>query len=343
MPEKNRILIVDGLRGFLAVYVFLFHFHNFYQFHGSMELISKVFSMGGGAPYIFFVISGFLLTRSYLSTAPASYGKFYLKRFFRIFPTYWVICILTLILGQSSPNISLLPNFTLTIGFLPYDFKDLLLPVSWSLFVEEIYYITTPFLVPYLSTIITGALYLLFLELGSIWYMIESKYQFWGQLRYETPFNTFDFFFAGIFIYNLYSQGLFNQKNWPKKSIYLLELATLILTVVYLLKFKINLSVLGVFLLATALLEKNIFEKFLWSRRVFIWAGSRCYSLYLSHIMAIEFVAKYFDIKNEYNNLEVMLILLLTSASVTIFAEIVYRTCERPFIRIGKHLMNADI
>ncbi len=144
------------------------------------------FGFGGRTSVqIFFVISGFLM--SYLVTEKRSYAtnrNFWASRFFRIFPTYWLVCLCTIFLtqfGVSSNALSVFlelspPNAIFAIGpNLGLFFQDVMLflgvasngeivfapnfqstqlplhlvlivPQSWSLALELSFYLIAPFI-----------------------------------------------------------------------------------------------------------------------------------------------------------------------------------------------------
>ena len=88
---EQRIRGFDGLRAIAFLLVFVSHKINF----------AGVDSFGDVGVWLFFVLSGFLITRilarsrieieSGLATVPSNLGRFYLRRTARIFPPYYLI------------------------------------------------------------------------------------------------------------------------------------------------------------------------------------------------------------------------------------------------------------
>lgn len=83
---------LDGLRGIAVLIVFLSHSSGrgiqiapWLNFHG----------IGHVGVYLFFVLSGFLLTRNLVEGQPV--GTFLVRRFFRIAPLYYLVLIATFI------------------------------------------------------------------------------------------------------------------------------------------------------------------------------------------------------------------------------------------------------
>lgn len=167
---------LDGLRGIAAIAVVLghielvkkyFNFSNFYDGGGPFFLY-----LGNLAVTFFFVLSGFLITFLLLKernlNGTISIRKFYIRRVLRIWPVYYVLFILGFFVlpkltftGMLLPkgidvesfwnsfffNLVLLPNFSKVSN--PIAFQ------SWSIGVEEQFYIFWPIMVYKIKSIKT--------------------------------------------------------------------------------------------------------------------------------------------------------------------------------------------
>jgi len=86
---------LDGIRGILACNVMLLHF-------GINRFVGR--ATGGAWPGfifdlcvdVFFLLSGFVLTSSYLASHDRSFSRFAIKRFFRLVPVFYVTTLLVL-------------------------------------------------------------------------------------------------------------------------------------------------------------------------------------------------------------------------------------------------------
>jgi len=86
---------LDGIRGVLACNVMLLHF-------GINRFVGR--ATGGAWPGfvfdlcvdVFFLLSGFVLTSSYLASSDRSFSRFAIKRFFRLVPVFYVTTLLVL-------------------------------------------------------------------------------------------------------------------------------------------------------------------------------------------------------------------------------------------------------
>ena len=171
--SSSRIPELDGLRGAAILAVLLFHCVAYVpggQPGSSLARFQRLFSMGWAGVDLFFVLSGFLIGGILLGARSSSsyFGPFYLRRFFRIIPLYYtwilgyvlVVAVAGKILGNLDATASQAPlsvarqflflgNYT----FGPYPaFAIAWLGPTWSLAVEEQFYLVSPLLVRYLTT-----------------------------------------------------------------------------------------------------------------------------------------------------------------------------------------------
>lgn len=147
---------LDGLRAVAVILVLWVHFPYIQE-----SSISKAFWMVGQATragYIgvdlFFVLSGFLITRILLherqGTGGISFRMFYAKRALRIFPIYY-LCVAVYAVSFAGDRSSLLSLLTYTFNFYhPLHLTPNALEHTWSLAVEEQFYLVWPLLVAWL-------------------------------------------------------------------------------------------------------------------------------------------------------------------------------------------------
>ena len=112
-PKNNLILkhidVLDSIRAIAALSVMFLHIIPMFQSSNkliiNLQIFHSIFQFG--VP-IFFVLSGFLITRILLVEKTKKIGKiffinFYIKRILRIFPLYYLICIIILFISIISP------------------------------------------------------------------------------------------------------------------------------------------------------------------------------------------------------------------------------------------------
>jgi peptidoglycan/LPS O-acetylase OafA/YrhL len=162
----KRIPQLDGLRG-TAIALVLLH-HYIFQFHPSMPdalaaILMPVARLGWSGVDLFFVLSGFLIGGILVDARESEsfYSTFYARRAFRILPIYFLILALGMVLSQLAMHGSVLARgfsiqpapwayyFTFTQNFFFSRHGDMIwyLQVTWSLAVEEQFYLTLPLLV----------------------------------------------------------------------------------------------------------------------------------------------------------------------------------------------------
>jgi peptidoglycan/LPS O-acetylase OafA/YrhL len=146
--RNPRFQLFDSLRAIAAFSIVLFHVSFMLEGFTKPGVGRYLTQLNIGVP-IFFVISAFLLYRPFASARlagdpqPAT-GPYAIRRFFRIFPAYWVALLLTA-LWLSLDAVSEAPH--LHFGLLhAYDQYNLLngLGHAWTLVVELSFYVLLP-------------------------------------------------------------------------------------------------------------------------------------------------------------------------------------------------------
>lgn len=173
-PTSGRRLVgIEGLRAAAALSVMLGHF-NLHLVPAEIvsPVLQHVLSVAGEGLTLFFVLSGFLLFGPFVTSAsrgaPFGVGQYFLNRFLRIYPAYFVIfTVVALLLGLAytkavsagDPGVegtadtigrmtnlgSIAANLLLVHTLLPSTIKTGL-GVSWSLTAEICFYLLLPVL-----------------------------------------------------------------------------------------------------------------------------------------------------------------------------------------------------
>lgn len=133
--------------------------------------------MGGWGVRLFFVISGFLITKLLLESRERAgdggwrvMGRFYARRCLRIFPLYYAVILVCLAIGLGSTR-QLLPwllTYTLNFHMASQGWWEEYFAHFWSLCVEEQFYLVWPWIILFIPVRWMGwaALGLILLSVG---------------------------------------------------------------------------------------------------------------------------------------------------------------------------------
>jgi peptidoglycan/LPS O-acetylase OafA/YrhL len=158
--EPIRILSLDGVRGIAIFGVLVCHgLSPIRTESGWAHALKALFSFGTFGVDLFFVLSGFLITRILLKNHGAGnlLKVFWIRRIARIMPLYvaflaimYAICVC--FIPENMPAVPgwayllYLQNFFLASGASPSHFG---FDITWSLVIEEHFYLIFPFLIAF--------------------------------------------------------------------------------------------------------------------------------------------------------------------------------------------------
>jgi peptidoglycan/LPS O-acetylase OafA/YrhL len=159
LNSSTRIPALDGLRGIAISLVLLWH--AVFQLQPTSRFLAHLLVVGRltwSGVDLFFVLSGFLIGGILLDAqhSPRYFKTFYLRRAFRILPLYAVALLLFSIRFlpfRAHPFLSPIPlasyfTFTQNIWMAAQGiFGAVSMSATWSLAVEEQFYLTAPFIV----------------------------------------------------------------------------------------------------------------------------------------------------------------------------------------------------
>jgi peptidoglycan/LPS O-acetylase OafA/YrhL len=167
---EARILPLDGVRGMAILLVLFFHLNLLRSMtpeHALDGFASRILTAGWCGVDLFFVLSGFLITRILYQAKESDryFTNFYLRRTLRIFPLYYAVLVLTFIIIPHLPS-GLIPSEKLDrwakidvnplwYWFYLSNFSTAMagswghgiLDVTWSLAIEEQFYLLWPWIV----------------------------------------------------------------------------------------------------------------------------------------------------------------------------------------------------
>lgn len=344
---------IDGLRAISVLAIIIYH--------------SKIYFLGRallpGGYYgvdIFFVISGYLITSTILKEIKTkshfSIVNFYERRIRRIIPALFFVFILSLPLAW----IFLLPNsfvdfsksILYSLGFISnfyfyfsgqvYGLENgLLKPFlhTWSLSVEEQFYIFFPFIFLFFKNTKNIIFILILISLTLSFYISLKNVDL---NFYILPCRAWEILLGSIFAYDkIFSVSKVNNKNF---SDFFSFLGFFLITISFIyddfifLNFSISriFSVLGALLIIKYFSKKIIFSKIL-TNKIVVNIGLISYSLYLWHYPIFAFVRIGYLSHNFINNFFIGLLIFLISIFTYFFIEKPFR--NRNLISFKKILL----
>lgn len=178
MKKPTRIPELDGLRGLAILLVIVFHYTNgeaLTRSSGLAYYVQRCAALGPTGVDLFFVLSGFLIGGILIEArgSDSYFRTFYVRRFFRIIPIYYLWICLYIALVSTAGRAIQARSFSdkpLPDGFKVYAhflFIQNLVPFNWSaqsglwgswfghlwsLAVEEQFYLLAPLMIAWLSS-----------------------------------------------------------------------------------------------------------------------------------------------------------------------------------------------
>ncbi len=155
---NKKFDFIDAIRGLAIIGVVAVHASNYGIFKAS-EMTTRIINHGARGVQLFFLASAFTLFYSFENriNKEKSYIKnFFIRRFFRIAPLYYIGIIYYLIQDGLGPKetlgdstgislLNILSNFSFSHGINPYWINSVV-PGGWSIAVEMTFYLFLPFI-----------------------------------------------------------------------------------------------------------------------------------------------------------------------------------------------------
>lgn len=350
----NRIRELDGIRGIAILLVMCTHLlkrANYLTGNAALIAFGELFRIGWVGVDLFFVLSGYLITSILLKTRQDEryYKNFYARRILRIFPLYYAtLLILFPLLPMLDKNLGpqtqaawplflvYLQNWLYVFGREPSN----VVGVTWSLAIEEQFYLLWPFIVKklerrqlthfilgFLLLILVARIGLVFVARGLI--PLEDFY-------YYASFVHFDGLLMGALLALAMQSAPWRE--WTRRQagrFFWASLAALTLILVSgpdnanfanLPLMTIGYSLLAVFFTACLALaltaEKTNPLRWLFTRSGLVFFGKYSYALYLFHLPVGIFLLNLFWASGR-KNVTIWLTYTALSFGITIFLALI--------------------
>lgn len=346
---------LDGLRGMAILLVVLLHNFGFMNY----------FFFGWLGVDLFFVLSGFLITDILMNslTNPFFLRNFYMRRVLRIFPLYYIVLIIFLVLLPTlkiqSLDISYYTSnqfwlWTYLQNWL-YIFKepygDKILLHTWSLAVEEQFYLIWPITI----LLIRKPKKLLLIVIIVLVSAIITRYIVWNykieNLAYSSlyTFTRIDGICIGCMLALLMKINSAFLKNHTSAIVLLMAIInfgfyflndrqSFTLPYLALVGYTTFAILFGILVYEAVIAESKII-KLIFTQQLLIFFGKISYGLYVYHWPIYLFLFPYFKrLLSADKNLSLLLPDLIAATFVTLIAIFIsilsYRFIEKPFLKL---------
>lgn len=162
LKASPYIPALDGVRAIAVLLVVWSHFPYVAGSAVSLSIwkVGQALRTGYVGVDLFFVLSGFLITRILLNemkrTGTISYRNFFIKRVLRIFPIYYLcVAVFALCFAWNGELLFSLLSYTFN-WYKPFHVESIALEHTWSLSVEEQFYLLWPPLIALLPHRLRG-------------------------------------------------------------------------------------------------------------------------------------------------------------------------------------------
>jgi len=371
VQSQSRIPGLDLLRALAIIFVIFSH----YPLKACEWFIGPFHAFGWSGVDLFFVLSGFLISRplfkSIASNDKISVGSFYLRRMFRILPCYWLVVALYFLVPGFKDWGNVAPAWRFLTFTRNYGVDGHLYPGfshAWSLCVEEHFYFVLPLIVllfaPKASVrrtcILVASLVVVGASLRALaWYVylrpLEAagnydalRYAFHREI-YRPTHARLDGLLFGISVALI---QIFLPSIWDhvqKRANWIFSIGILVLAVCALSwqeEETLSSTVLifplinfGYACVLIAALSPKCFLSRIHSRIV-VWGATLAYSLYLTH-KAIVSIAHRWMTGHGFDPFS-LLATMITFALVLITALALHFIVEKPFLKLRERFTSVE-
>lgn len=319
----SRLHALDSFRGLAIILVILSHVFYIYDVS-----YAGLFGVGRYGVVLFYLVSGFTISYvlDFKEICLQGVLKFYVRRFFRVAPLFYVLLFLIYFLGGEYSLSSLF-----FMGYLDEKMFNRVLHVEWSIYVEVFFYILAPFL----FFLKRGFwLFLLFSVLVSLSWRYYFFSDFFSdslikEILFFNPLNHLYVFLLGGGVYRVVNS---KYNNFSLGVVF--QAFVFVLCLVFCFKiiledtFFIVADYLFSILFLLVIYVKFVhldFLRFYWLEKI----GLISYSLYLLHYIVMNYLARFYLF--EYRLFDVILGLIV----LFVLAFVSYRCVERLGVNIG--------
>lgn len=366
--ESNKLDFIDALRGFAALNIIIFHMVGIPQLivgHPVLEIpqpLNKFFPYLGYNVMLFFIISAFTL---YLSMDNRNNEEkrivnFYIRRFFRIAPLFYLMLIYMIVISKIyynyvPPTNQILLNIIFAFNFFP-SYAESIVPAGWAIGVEMLFYLLFPLLFLKINNLHRAIAFFVFtISFSLIFKLLISQgiifsSHITSQYLYINFISQLPIFSIGIICYYIYQYISSNVKFTEKMLRYALYIFLMSL---YSLNFfhiigltpdsLIPLHYWEALAFGSLLLSLALYPNKLFVNKITKFYGKISYSTYLVHPILISYLIPTYEYIYRYESIHTVFLfcfcIILTLTLLSPLAMLTYYLVERPCLKYGMHLL----
>lgn len=342
--ENNRNVEIDGMRGYLALMVFIHHSNLWYYYihtgnWGTTESVAYN-NIGKMAVVFFFMITGFLFYKKIKLSDKINWINLYFSRITRLTPMFLFAFVLVLLIVFIKSNFSLnvtKPQFILSISrWVPFtilgmpkindiEASRVIAGVPWSLVYEWFFYLSLP-IIAFLMKKKVSVIILLLSTLSLLIFIIYPSLKI----------HVISFLFG--FLSSEISLRLKNKKIFSNIKSSFISVIILLVTSLYV---DNPYGIISIFMCGVVfILVSNGCDLFgLFKAKTSLFFGEITYSMYLIHGIVL-YVMLNMIISRDYllsiSSLEYILLIGIANIAVITFSFISFKIIEQPLSKYKK-------
>lgn len=327
----DRIKILDAFRGIAALMVVAYHYTTRYNQIFSVESFFSMSFGWLGVP-LFFMLSGFVITLTLNNSV--SISDFFLKRFIRLYPTYWICLVISIIFIYSNSILqdSKISSFEIVANFSMFqEFFDLrhVDGSYWSLLPELKFYA------------MMGLLF--FFKLNKNIFVVNSVILGYCLLHYFFPipfiWRVLNVHYVLLFIIGIHLYTIYKKQHTIHNHLFVLLNLILSLFLYQLAQPSQNIFFLGItfgFIVFVFYLFAYNKLEFLSKSKILLFFGMISYPFYLLHQNIGYIIINYFETNFNLRLLGTIIAFFLTIGLASI---IVFRFEKTQLPKIRKKIL----
>lgn len=352
-----KLTEIEALRSLAALMIIVYHLALLPKLRMPDYLSSVIKHLGLGVP-LFYALSGFVLALGYLGKLEngTQVKKFYIRRYFRIAPLFYVAMLVWIIASKLKWNTfvasyhDVVINALLLFGLVPGKHESIVW-AGWSVGVEILFYVLFPIVSMMVRSIRSGilALGIAILVSSSFYGAMETANT--GSYGYMNIITHLPTFLAGILAYLLWQRFEFARNVRRGATLFALVVAASLAVICFPSVYGILASAEGVRLdlyVWSLIFMALILSLCFWPNRLLVnkataGLGRISFSMYLWHPLIIVLLT---DVYAEFGKAfsegiwSFLFCFGVTMPLVWLVAYLSYRFIELPGMRYGKRLAN---